>query len=65
VQKLARSFNIAGSVRNLKNGKVEVKAEGTDVDLFISSCLSGYIAEVESVNDSEATQTKGFAIFGK
>jgi acylphosphatase len=63
---LAASFPIAGYVRNLPNGNVELVAEGAaeDVDAFLSRLaeqMAGYIEETV-VTEEEPGGLQGFRI---
>ena len=65
-QHLAASFPIAGYVRNLPNGSVELAAEGSaeDVDAFLSRLanqMAGYI-EKTTVVEEEPSGLQGFRI---
>jgi acylphosphatase len=65
-QHLAKDFAVAGYVRNLANGGVELVAEGAadQVDAFLAAVarqLAGYIEET-SVREVEPCQYKGFSI---
>jgi acylphosphatase len=67
-QSLARGFDVAGYVRNLPNGGVELVAEGqpAELDAFLSAIrveMNSYIKDI--VTDSEAPSglpLTGFAI---
>lgn len=66
VQRLAAGFPVAGYVRNLPDGGVEVVAEGAaeDVDQFLTSIarqMAPYIAQSEA-RDELSGDYKGFRI---
>jgi acylphosphatase len=55
-QQVAENFEIAGFVRNLPDGRVEVLAEGTpqEVDSFLSALaqrMAGYIDKTQVVDE--------------
>src|SRR5437764_1074324 len=65
-QHLAKDFAVAGYVRNLPSGDVELVAEGAaeQVDAFltaVSERMAGYI-EQTSIHEVEPCQCKGFHI---
>jgi acylphosphatase len=65
-QRLAQDFAVAGYVRNLRSGDVELVAEGTaeEVDAFLAAIarqMGGYI-EQTSVQDVTPGGYKGFSI---
>jgi len=65
-QELADGFAVAGYVRNLPNGQVEVVAQGApeEVEAFLAAIarrMTGYIGET-SVHDVPAEDFKGFRI---
>jgi acylphosphatase len=67
-QSLARDFEVAGFVRNLPDGRVELVAEGKSVELdaFLTSILvemSSYVKNVTTEAESpEADPLVGFSI---
>jgi acylphosphatase len=65
-QRLAQNFEVAGYVRNLNNGDVELVAEGeaTEVDGFLDAIarrMAGYI-EQQTVREEAARGFQGFTI---
>ncbi|MGH7662574.1 MAG: acylphosphatase [Vulcanimicrobiaceae bacterium] len=58
VMKIAARFEVAGTVRNLPSGAVEIDAEGDDAELsrFISAVLENppRSAHLDKVNEREA-----------
>lgn len=64
---IAGSYKVTGSVRNLRDGRVELIAEGeaAEIDAFVAAIRTakrGFIDEVES-SDGEATgELTGFGI---
>ena len=65
-QRLAAGFPIAGSVRNLPNGNVELVAEGPadQVEAFlavVAERMADYI-DHSSVQEAEPTGRRGFTI---
>ncbi len=65
-RRLASGFAVAGFVRNLTNGDVELVAEGTadQVDAFLSAVarrMTGYIERAD-VRDREPAGHSGFRI---
>jgi acylphosphatase len=66
-QETAAALNITGWVRNLRDGRVEMIAEGRDADLqkLIEWCRRGPPgAVVEDVAVSNETPTGEFTVFG-
>jgi acylphosphatase len=65
---LAKGFELAGYVRNLPDGRVEVLTEGeaTEIDRFmeaIQSEMSGFIRESQTeVEQSANPPVKGFTV---
>jgi acylphosphatase len=65
-QTLAASYAIAGSVRNLPSGEVELVAEGEDsvVEAFLAAVaqrMAGYISNT-TVQDAVPNGQRGFSI---
>jgi len=65
-QSLAAQFPIAGFVRNLSNGDVELVAEGSaeQVNGFleaVAACMADYVSSVE-VQEIAASDLQGFRI---
>lgn len=65
-QHVAEKFEVAGFVRNLPEGRVEVMAEGSpeQVDAFLSALaqrMAGYIEQTQSV-DEPPVGAKGFRV---
>jgi acylphosphatase len=65
-QHVAQEFDVAGFVRNLPDGGVEVKVEGSpeEVEAFLSALaqrMSGYIEETQ-VMEKPAQGSKGFHV---
>lgn len=67
VSRLSSRFQIGGYVKNLRDGRVLVKAEGSalEVDNFLvaikQSSLAGYIRDVE-INKAESEGLTSFSI---
>jgi acylphosphatase len=67
-QSLAQGFAVAGYVRNLPDGDVEVLAEGepTELDRFLTAVhqeMGRYILEVETLSEPPgANPLSGFSI---
>ena len=67
VLQVAKEFEVAGFVRNLADGRVEVQAEGAarEVEAFIAAVeekMHGYIRKTERTGGSRAPECRGFAI---
>jgi acylphosphatase len=65
-QRLAASYPVAGYVRNLPSGEVELVAEGEDhvVEAFLAAVaqhMAGYISNT-TVQDAAPTGQRGFRI---
>src|SRR5690606_39226851 len=65
-QRLAEGFDIAGFVRNLTDGSVELVAEGkdTEVKAFLEAVrdrMSGYVREA-TTTEQEAQGEQGFRV---
>ena len=64
---IAREFEVAGFVRNLVDGRVQLEVEGTraDIDTFVAAIeerMHGYIRKTERSGESRPPQFSGFAI---
>jgi acylphosphatase len=67
VLQVAKEFEVAGFVRNLADGRVELQAEGQprDVSDFVAAVeekLHGYIRKMERTAGKRAPEFRGFAI---
>jgi acylphosphatase len=67
VLQIAREFDVAGYVRNLMDGRVELEAEGSqaDVDAFVVAVqerMHGYVRKVERNSAKRMPQFSGFVI---
>jgi acylphosphatase len=67
VLQVAKEFEVAGFVRNLADGRVELQAEGTprDVADFIVAVeekMHGYIRKTERTVAKRAPEFRGFSI---
>ncbi len=67
VLQVAREFEVAGFVRNLADGRVELQAEGAarDVDAFVAAVeekMHGYIRKTERTAAKRAPEFSGFTI---
>jgi acylphosphatase len=67
VLQIAREFEVAGFVRNLMDGRVQLEAEGPkpDIDAFVHAVedrMHGYIRKVERNGGRRAPQFSGFVI---
>lgn len=66
-RQVAAEFEVAGYVKNLADGRVQVEAEGAkaEVDAFVSALeerMHGYIRKTERTGGMRARQFTGFAI---
>jgi len=64
---IAKEFEVAGQVRNLVDGRVEVEVEGAagEIRAFVQAIeerMHGYIRKVEQTADRRAPQFQGFTI---
>jgi acylphosphatase len=64
---IASNFNVAGFVRNLPNGSVELVAEGSPRELqsfldALAERMAGYIASAEAAEISADDNLQGFGI---
>ena len=64
---IAKEFEVAGHVRNLVDGRVEIEVEGTreEVTAFAQALeerMHGYIRKVEQTAARRAPQFRGFTI---
>jgi acylphosphatase len=67
VLQVAKEFEVAGYVRNLLDGRVQVEAEGADAEIaaFVAAIeekMHGYIRKVERSSRKRAPEFSGFAI---
>ncbi len=68
VKQIATGFDVCGSIRNLQDGRVELKVEGEaeEVDEFLEeirqSSLAGHILREEVLNLQGTLGLKGFQI---
>lgn len=65
-QRLAANFSVAGSVRNLPDGRVELLAEGEadEIDRFLAAVerqMAGYIEQTD-ITEEAPSGLKGFQI---
>jgi acylphosphatase len=64
---VARGYDVAGFVRNLPDGRVEMEAEGSAAELAafakaVAERMAGFIRGVETASGTRAPSFKGFAI---
>ncbi|MEK6675648.1 MAG: acylphosphatase [Planctomycetota bacterium] len=64
---MANRYYVTGFVRNLKDGRVELVAEGTksEVDAFVTAVHNGmmrYIEQVEVLEEAATGEFKGFGV---
>jgi len=67
VLQVAKEFEVAGYVKNLADGRVQLEAEGRprDVGEFVEAVqekMHGYIRKVELSSEKRAPQFSGFTI---
>ena len=66
-RQIAKEFEVAGFVRNLADGRVQVEAEGTpaEVNAFIAQIeerMHGYVRKIERSGQKRTPQFSGFSI---
>ena len=64
---VAKEFEVAGFVRNLADGRVQVEAEGhaAEIERFVAALqerMHGMIRKIERAGGSRAPQFSGFSI---
>lgn len=64
---IAREFEVAGFVRNLVDGRVQLEAEGRrpEIDAFVAAIeerMHGYVRRVERSSEAREPLFSGFAI---
>jgi acylphosphatase len=67
VLQVAKEFEVAGYVRNLADGRVQVEAEGeaAEVDAFVGAIgekMHGFIRKAERSNAQRPAEFRGFTI---
>lgn len=67
--KIAREFDVAGTVRNLADGRVHLRAEGAEreVQAFVAAVeeeMKPFIRETEKKTGEGAGRSRGFSIVG-
>lgn len=67
VLQVAKEFEVAGYVKNLADGRVQLEAEGPvgDVGAFVEAVqekMHGYIRKVERSSEKRTPQFSGFTI---
>ncbi|HVS52911.1 MAG TPA: acylphosphatase [Opitutaceae bacterium] len=67
VLQTAKEFEVAGFVRNLADGRVQLEAEGAsdEIAAFVSAVeekMHGFIRKVERASATRAPEFRGFAI---
>jgi acylphosphatase len=67
VKNVALQYNVAGFVKNLPDGRVELVMEGPDPDMDrlvhdVSQRMDGYIKRVDSVEDPATGEFQQFNI---
>lgn len=67
VLQIAREFEVAGYVRNLIDGRVQLEAEGRaeEIDAFVAAIeerMHGYVRKIERAAGERTRQFAGFAI---
>lgn len=64
---IAREFEVAGFVRNLVDGRVQLEAEGraVEIEAFVAAIeerMHGYVRRVERSGETREPQFSGFGI---
>jgi acylphosphatase len=64
---IAREFEVAGYVRNLPDGRVQLEAEGTrdEIDAFVATIeerMHGFVRKTERAADRRERQFSGFGL---
>lgn len=67
VLQTAKEFDVAGFVRNLADGRVQLEAEGTpeEIAAFVTAIegkMHGFIRKMERASATRAPEFRGFAI---
>ena len=67
VLQVAKEFEVAGYVRNLADGRVQLEAEGrpAEIERFVAAIeekMHGYIRKTERSGGTRAAQLSGFTI---
>lgn len=67
VLQVAKEFEVAGHVRNLTDGRVELEAEGEEAEIAafveaIQERMHGHVRKVERFSARRAAQLAGFVI---
>jgi acylphosphatase len=67
VLQLAREFEVAGTVGNLGDGRVQLEVEGTaaDIEAFVTAIeerMHGYIRKTERTHSRRPPQFQGFSL---
>lgn len=67
VLQIAREFDVAGYVRNLMDGRVQLEVEGSeaDIDAFVESVqdrMHGYVRKLERNRTKRPAEFSGFVI---
>lgn len=67
VLQVAKEFEVAGHVRNLADGRVEVEAEGSssEIEAFVAAIqerMHGHVRKVERSSGRRPAQLAGFVI---
>jgi acylphosphatase len=67
VLQVAKEYEVAGYVRNLTDGRVQLEAEGLEKDIVsfvdaVQEKMHGYIRKVERIGGKRAAQFSGFVI---